>query len=248
LNLVCLEEFVNPKRVPSVLVFVCARMHISAPGHMFSQRHLWTRNGSQVPSGSYVSGYTLVFRITCLARGTCEPTLGSKCLLVCMHPDTLSCSGLHVLCKRCSWTHLGPEQPLRCPKAFVYVAGVPVGPSGPRVTPLPVFMCVPEEFVGPSGPRTPQARPICVCALARVVLCMCVCKHFHVMYACMHGYVCVYACCVCMVHVFMRVCMLCVWVLGGPSGPRVTRACVHACCVFVGARWSFVDPGSPVVH
>ena len=130
------------RRVPSVLVFVCARMHISAPGHMFGQRHLWTRNGSQVPSGLYVSGYTLVFRITCSVRGTCEPTLGPKCLLVCMHPDTLSCSGLHVLCKRCSWTHLGPEQPLRCPKAFVYVAGVLVGPSGPRVTPLPVFMCV----------------------------------------------------------------------------------------------------------
>ena len=48
----------------------------------------------------------------------------------------------HVLCKRCSWTHLGPEQPLQSPKAFVCVAGVLVGPSGPRVTPLPLFVCV----------------------------------------------------------------------------------------------------------
>ena len=92
----------------------------------------------------------------------------------------------------------------------------------------PVFMCVPEEFVGPSGPRTPQARPMCVYALARVA------------YACVQVRVCMYACsgCACLYAcVCMRVCMLCMRVC-------MLYACVHV--VQVGARWSFVDPESPV--
>ena len=166
-----------------------------------------------------------MLRVTCSVRGTCGPAWGPKCLLVCMYPDTLSCSGSHVLCKRCSWTHSGPEQPPRCPKAFVYVAGVLVGPSGPRVTPLPLFVCVPEEFVGPSGPRTPQARPICMCALAGLV---CACVYASMFALCMRVCMFVYAC----VHVVCALCMC---------------LCMYACCVCVGARWSFVDPGSPVV-
>ena len=119
-------------------------------------------------------------------------------------------------------------------------------PSGPRVTPLPVFICVPEEFVGPFwAPNSAGTANMRVC-VDNVVLCMCVCRHFHVVHACMHVCVCVYACCVCMVHVCMRECMLCVWVLGGPSGPRVTRACMYALCV-CGCPVVLLDPGSPVV-
>ena len=187
---------------------------------MFGQRHLWTHIGSQVPSGLHVSGYTFVFRIACVMQEVFVDPFGSRTTSVMPEGVCL-----------CGWGARGPFW----------------APSHPFAV---CFVCVPE-FVGPSGPRTPQARPICVYALARVSMrvsmCMYVCKHVHVVYACMHVYVCVCACCVCILHVFMRVCVLCMWVLGGPSGPQVTRACVHACCVFVGARWSFVDPGSPVV-
>ena len=183
---------------------------------MFGQRHLWTRMGSQVPSGLHVSGYTFVFRIACVVQEVFVDPFGSR---------TTSAKPEGVCL--CGWGARGPFWAPSHPFAGVHV-------------------CVPEEFVGPSGPRTPQARPMCVYALARVVLCMCVCKHFHVMYACIHGCVCVYACCVCMMHVFMRVCMLCVWVLGGPSGPRVTRACMYALCV-CGCPVVLLDPGSPVV-
>ena len=73
---------------------------------------------------------------------TCEPALGSKFLLVCMHPDTLLCSGLH------------------------FVQEVFVDPFGSRTTsavPEGVCLCV----WGARGPFWAPSHPfavVCVCA------------------------------------------------------------------------------------